>query len=87
VPFETERREDADLFKGETKTLQAGKAGVVRRTVEKVYADGGLEKSTVLSSTTVSAPGEARARRRHQGPAGPPRRPAAPAAAPAAPTA
>jgi uncharacterized protein YabE (DUF348 family) len=56
VPFGTERREDAELFKGETRTLQAGKAGVVRRTVEKVYADGGLEKSTVLSSTTVSAP-------------------------------
>ena len=56
VPFATERREDADLFKGETKVLQAGTSGVVRRTVEKVYADGGLEKSTVLSSTTVTAP-------------------------------
>ncbi len=56
VPFATERREDADLFKGETKTLQAGKAGVVRRTVEKVLADGTLEKTAVLSSTTLSAP-------------------------------
>ena len=56
VAFGTERREDADLFKGETKTLQAGKAGSVRRTVETVYADGALEKRSVLSSTTLSAP-------------------------------
>jgi uncharacterized protein YabE (DUF348 family) len=56
VPFETERREDADLFKGETKTLTAGKAGVVRRTVQTVYADGKLEKRTVLASQTVTAP-------------------------------
>jgi uncharacterized protein YabE (DUF348 family) len=56
VPFGTERREDGEMFKGETKTLQAGKAGVVRRTVEKVYADGVLEKSRVLSTSTVSAP-------------------------------
>jgi uncharacterized protein YabE (DUF348 family) len=56
VPFATERREDADLFKGETKTLQAGKAGVIRRVVETVFADGALDKRTVLSSTTVTAP-------------------------------
>jgi uncharacterized protein YabE (DUF348 family) len=56
VPFGTERRDDANLFKGETKTLQAGKAGVVRRTLEQVFADGALEKTRVLSSTTVSAP-------------------------------
>lgn len=56
VPFATERRQDADLFTGQTKTLQAGKAGVARRTVERVLADGGLEKTTVLSSTTLSAP-------------------------------
>ena len=56
VPFETERREDGDLFKGQTRTLQAGKAGLVRRTVETVLADGKLEKRTVLSTTTVSAP-------------------------------
>jgi uncharacterized protein YabE (DUF348 family) len=56
VPFETERREDGDLFKGETKTLQAGKAGLARRTVETVVADGELEKRTVLSTTTLSAP-------------------------------
>ena len=56
VPFETERRSDATLYKGETKTLQAGKNGTARRTVETVHADGKLEKRTVVSSTTLTAP-------------------------------
>ena len=56
VPFGTERRNDATLLKGTTKLLQAGKAGVVRRTVETVLADGTVEKRTVLSTTTVAAP-------------------------------
>ena len=56
VPFGTERRNDATLIKGTTKTLQAGKAGLARRTVETVLADGKVEKRTVLSTTTVTAP-------------------------------
>ena len=56
VPFETERRENGDMFKGESKTLQAGEAGVVRRTVEQVFADGALESTNVISSVTVSEP-------------------------------
>ena len=56
VPFATERRPDATLVKGTTKTLQAGKAGSARRTVERTFADGALEKRTVVSTTTVSAP-------------------------------
>lgn len=56
VPFATERRSDSTVFTGSTKTVQAGKAGVVRRVVEKVLADGQVEKSTVVSTTTVSAP-------------------------------
>lgn len=56
VPFQTERRPDADLFTGETKQLTAGKAGLARRTVERVYADGVLEKTSVLSSTPITAP-------------------------------
>lgn len=56
VPFSTERRNDATLVKGTTKTLQAGKAGVIERTVENVLADGRVEKRTVLSSRTLSAP-------------------------------
>ncbi|MEX2291360.1 MAG: ubiquitin-like domain-containing protein [Mycobacteriales bacterium] len=56
VAFKTERREDGDLVKGETRTLRAGKPGMVRRTVETVHADGKLEKRSVVASTTVSAP-------------------------------
>ena len=56
VPFQTERRSDAALYKGETKTIRAGKTGTARQTVEVVRADGKLEKRTVLSSTTLTAP-------------------------------
>lgn len=56
VPFGTERREDGDLFKGETRTLKAGSTGLVRRTVETVVADGAVEKRTVVSTTTVREP-------------------------------
>ena len=56
VPFATEKREDGELFKGETKVLQAGKAGSVRRTVAVRYADGAVEARDVLSSTVLAAP-------------------------------
>jgi uncharacterized protein YabE (DUF348 family) len=56
VPFSTENRQDATLYKGTTKVLQAGKAGIVERTVEKVLADGRVDSSTVLSTRTVSEP-------------------------------
>ena len=56
VPFETVQRRDPALPVGETKELTAGKEGLMRRTVERVIADGVLEKSTVLSATAVSAP-------------------------------
>ena len=56
VPFETVQRRDSALAVGETKELTAGKEGLMRRTVERVLADGVLEKSTVLSATAVSAP-------------------------------
>jgi len=56
VPFSTEQRPDADLSKGETKELTAGKDGLLRRTVERVYGDGVLERSMVLFSTPVAAP-------------------------------
>ena len=56
VPFETVQRRDSALAVGETKELTPGKEGLMRRTVERVIADGVLEKSTVLSATAVSAP-------------------------------
>ena len=56
VPFRVERRTDDTMTKGETKVLTAGKKGSARRTVERVFADGALEKRTVLSSTQLTAP-------------------------------
>ena len=56
MPLRTERRNDATLTTGSTKTLTAGKAGVVRRTVETTYADAAVEKRAVVSTQTVSAP-------------------------------
>ncbi len=55
VPFETERRSDGDLFTGETTVLQAGETGSARRTVERVYADGALEKRTVVRTEVLRA--------------------------------
>ena len=56
VPFGTERRDDDSLSTGSTKTLTAGKAGVVRRIVETTYADAAVDKRAVVSTQTVSAP-------------------------------
>jgi uncharacterized protein YabE (DUF348 family) len=56
VPFGTERREDAELLKGETRTLTAGKTGSARRTVETTYADAKVEKRTVVSTQTLTVP-------------------------------
>lgn len=56
LPFATEERPDASLLTGDTKELTAGKDGLARRTVERVLADGVLEKSTELASAPVAAP-------------------------------
>lgn len=56
VPFATEKRPDASLYKGETTTLRAGVTGSARETVETVHANGALEKRTVLSRTVLKAP-------------------------------
>jgi uncharacterized protein YabE (DUF348 family) len=56
LPFKTERRADATLTKGTTEVLAAGSAGNVRRTVERTFADGRLEKKAVLKTETLAAP-------------------------------
>lgn len=56
VPFETVEKSDATLARGSTKELVAGVNGTLRRTVERVLADGVVEKTTVLSSTPIAAP-------------------------------
>ena len=56
LPFRTERRNDGGLYKGVTKVVSAGKAGTASRVVERVLADGKVEKRTVVSTETVAAP-------------------------------
>ena len=56
TPFQTDDRPDADLLEGESRELTAGKEGLVRNTVERVLVDGVLESSTVLTSTSITAP-------------------------------
>jgi len=56
LPFGTQRRDDASVVKGQTKTLQAGKEGVAERTVSQTWADGQVESRAVVSTRTVSAP-------------------------------
>jgi resuscitation-promoting factor RpfB len=56
VPFGTERREDPELAKGTTKTLQAGKNGLVRRTTVVTYVDGAVESRQVVAEEQLTAP-------------------------------
>lgn len=56
VPFGTERREDAALPTGTSRTLTAGRAGVTRRTVATTYADSRLERRAVVATTVVATP-------------------------------
>ena len=56
VPFGTEQRPDAALVTGQTKVLQAGQAGVVRRVLQQTTVDGAVQSRTVLSETVLRAP-------------------------------
>jgi len=56
VPFGTERRDDANLEKGKTRTLQAGKNGLLRRTTVVTLVDGAVESREVVSEETVTEP-------------------------------
>jgi resuscitation-promoting factor RpfB len=56
VPFGTERRDDPNLTKGQTKTLTEGKNGLVRRTTVVTYVDGAVESRTVVAEERVSEP-------------------------------
>lgn len=56
VKYETERRDDDTMTKGDTKVLQAGKNGLARQTVEITYVDGKVEGRKVLTETRLSEP-------------------------------
>lgn len=56
IPFPTEQRQDAALYEGTSKVLQAGAAGTVRRVVAQTTVDGAVSSRTVLSETVLTAP-------------------------------
>ncbi len=56
VPFGTEQRPDGAMLTGQTKVLQAGAAGAVRRVVQQTTVDGAVSNRTVLSETVLTAP-------------------------------
>jgi resuscitation-promoting factor RpfB len=56
IGFGTERRDDATLTRGQTRQLQAGQNGVLRRTVRVTYVDGAVESSDVVAEQQAAAP-------------------------------
>ena len=56
LPFATQRRADSSLVEGTTRVVRAGSAGRLRRTVERTFADGRLEKRALVKSETLAAP-------------------------------
>lgn len=56
VPFGTERRDDPELTKGTTKTLQEGVKGLVRKVFRVETSDGVVVSRTLVSEQQVSAP-------------------------------
>ena len=56
VPFGTEKRDDPNLAKGQTKTIQAGKNGLVRRTTVVTFVDGVVESRQVVSEERLAEP-------------------------------
>ena len=56
LDFPIERRDDPELAKGKTKTLQAGEEGALRRTVRTTLVDGVVAEEQVLGEERVSEP-------------------------------
>ena len=56
IAFATEQRDSGDLFKGETKVADAGRAGLQRTTFTTTLADGQEVARTVSTDETVTAP-------------------------------
>ncbi|HWH28170.1 MAG TPA: ubiquitin-like domain-containing protein [Mycobacteriales bacterium] len=56
VPAPVERREDPDLAKGTTRVIEAGSAGLARRTTEVTYVDGTVESRKVVAEQRLREP-------------------------------
>jgi len=59
IPFDTVKKKDSSLLKGQTKTVTAGKAGSKKVVRENTYVDGKLKSSKVLSSKVLTKPVDA----------------------------
>ena len=56
VPFAVERRKDAGMLEGETKVLQAGRKGLLRKTFAVETVDGKVAGRRLLGEQQVTAP-------------------------------
>lgn len=56
VPYAVQRREDADLPRGQTRVLQAGQSGLLERQVRVTFEDGRWVKEQVVSERLLRPP-------------------------------
>ena len=56
LPFATVSTQSGDLYKGQTKVLEAGKVGVRTLTYADTYTDGKLTTHTLVSDVVTKAP-------------------------------
>lgn len=56
IPFQTRTVEDSSLYTDQSRTRTNGVNGSEKLTVDEVWVNGELEKSTTVKSTTVSEP-------------------------------
>ncbi len=56
IPFVTEKRDDADLTVGQTKTVEAGRTGLVRKTFDVRLVDGQERSRTLVSEERLREP-------------------------------
>ena len=56
IPYETQKRANADMDKGTSRTVQAGAEGSKVQKIEVLYCDGVEQDSTVVEETVVAEP-------------------------------
>lgn len=56
IPYEQERRESADLFQGETRVIQKGQPGKVKKIYEVVLEDGQEKVRNLVKNVIVKEP-------------------------------
>ena len=63
IPFETESRENKDMFEGEKKVITKGEVGQKIESLKNTYVNGILETTEVLKSEITQAPNGKNAKR------------------------